>query len=63
MKLNTMKLEVLNKEENEKVNGGISWGDVYTAGQIMWDTAKYYSKGKGPAMEAQYKYGMPGGKW
>ncbi|MEJ9132801.1 hypothetical protein P4408_25700 [Bacillus thuringiensis] len=62
MKLNTMKLEVLNKEENEKVNGG-GWGYVITGAQLMWDTAKYYSKGKGPAMEAQYKYGMPGGKW
>ncbi|HHK5548795.1 MULTISPECIES: hypothetical protein [Bacillus] len=63
MKLNTLKLQELNKEENEQVNGGVSPGDLWSIGTTLWEVAKDYGKGKGPAMEMQYKHGMPGGKW
>lgn len=63
MKLNTAKLQEMNKEEIEKVNGGVSPFDMYTIGSELWKIAKDYGKGPGPAMEMQYKHGMPGGKW
>ncbi|EEM92322.1 MULTISPECIES: hypothetical protein [Bacillus cereus group] len=58
MKLKEVKLKKLNQEEIEKTNGGASNITNWLANQI-----KEYSKGPGPAMELQYKHGMPGGKW
>ncbi|MEI4623563.1 hypothetical protein KFD70_23245 [Bacillus pfraonensis] len=63
MKLNTAKLQEMNKEEIEKVNGGVSPFDMYTIGSELWKLTKEYAKGPGPSMEMQYKHGMPGGKW
>ncbi|MDM5372713.1 hypothetical protein [Bacillus cereus] len=63
MKLNTLKLQELNKEENEQVNGGVSPGDMWSIATTLYGIAKDYGKGSGPAMEMQYKHGMPGGKW
>ncbi|HEK9101673.1 TPA: hypothetical protein SUB30_003049 [Bacillus pseudomycoides] len=63
MKLNTAKLQEMNKEEIEKVNGGVSPFDMYTIGSELWKLTKEYAKGPGSSMEMQYKHGMPGGKW
>lgn len=59
MKLNTVKLQEISKEELQNVNGG----RTIITGPIAWDFIKKYSKGPGPEMERQYKHGMPGGKW
>ncbi|EEM92321.1 MULTISPECIES: hypothetical protein [Bacillus cereus group] len=63
MKLNTIKLQEMSKKEAQEINGGVGIGDMITISQTLWSMTKEYSKGPGPAMEMQYKHGMPGGKW
>ena len=44
MKLNTTKLQEMNKEEIEKVNGGVSPFDMYTIGSELWKLAMNMEK-------------------